>query len=131
MRNEVKEISQYLFQVHHQNRHMDDGVTGIRKVCHHTVQSVSSLGFSEFSFLKKKFPERKNNKGSIKYVENITDSLHGENVCFTFTDWSEVKALNPTEYKKLMRTPIVYDRRNIYDFKEMKDAGVEYYSIGR
>ena len=30
-----------------------------------------------------------------------------------------------------MRTPLVYDGRNIYDIKEMKDAGIEYYSIGR
>ena len=30
-----------------------------------------------------------------------------------------------------MKTPLVYDGRNIYDLNEMKDAGVEYYSIGR
>ena len=30
-----------------------------------------------------------------------------------------------------MRTPLVYDGRNIYSLKEMKDAGIEYYSIGR
>jgi len=30
-----------------------------------------------------------------------------------------------------MRTPLVYDGRNIYAPEEMKTAGVEYYSIGR
>lgn len=30
-----------------------------------------------------------------------------------------------------MRTPLVYDGRNIYSVKDMKEAGVEYYSIGR
>lgn len=35
------------------------------------------------------------------------------------------------EYKKLMKTPLLYDERNIYDIKEMKNAGIEYYSIGR
>jgi UDPglucose 6-dehydrogenase len=30
-----------------------------------------------------------------------------------------------------MKTPLVYDGRNIYDLAEMKEAGVEYYSIGR
>jgi UDPglucose 6-dehydrogenase len=30
-----------------------------------------------------------------------------------------------------MRTPLVYDGSNIYGVKEMKEAGVEYYSIGR
>lgn len=37
----------------------------------------------------------------------------------------------PDTYKKLMRTPLVYDGRNIYDVEEMKEAGVEYHSIGR
>ena len=30
-----------------------------------------------------------------------------------------------------MKTPLVYDGRNIYDLKDMIKAGVEYYSIGR
>ena len=30
-----------------------------------------------------------------------------------------------------MRTPLVYDGRNIYRVEEMQEAGVEYYSIGR
>ncbi len=30
-----------------------------------------------------------------------------------------------------MKTPLVYDGRNIYKTEEMKNAGVEYYSIGR
>jgi UDPglucose 6-dehydrogenase len=30
-----------------------------------------------------------------------------------------------------MKTPLVYDGRNIYSVEEMKNAGIEYYSIGR
>lgn len=30
-----------------------------------------------------------------------------------------------------MHTPLVYDGRNLYDPADMKQAGVEYYSIGR
>ena len=43
----------------------------------------------------------------------------------------EIKAVKPDEYKKLMRTPLVYDGRNIYRIEDMYRAGVEYYSIGR
>jgi UDPglucose 6-dehydrogenase len=35
------------------------------------------------------------------------------------------------DYRRLMRTPLVYDGRNIYSLGEMKAAGVEYYSVGR
>jgi len=78
-----------------------------------------------------KFPEGKNSKGSITYVGNSAEALKDANVCFVFTEWNEIKTLTPEEYKNLMRTPLVYDGRNIYDTGEMKRAGVEYYSIGR
>ena len=76
-------------------------------------------------------PEGKSGRGSITYVANIEHALEGANVCFIFTEWGEVKAVTPATYKKLMRTPLVYDGRNIYVVDEMKEAGVEYHSIGR
>ena len=80
---------------------------------------------------KRRFPEGKNGQGTMKYVENVEEALKGANVCFVFTEWGEIKAVKPEEYKNLMRTPLVYDGRNLYNIKEMKEAGVEYYSIGR
>lgn len=74
---------------------------------------------------KKKYPTE------ITYVKNPSEALKKANVCFIYTEWNEIKAIKPEEYKKLMKTPLVYDGRNIYDLKDMKDAGVEYYSIGR
>ena len=50
---------------------------------------------------------------------------------YLFTEWPEIKAVTPAQYKELMRTPLVYDGRNLYTLQEMKDAGIEYYSIGR
>lgn len=80
---------------------------------------------------KKKYPEGKNVIGSISYVKNLEEALTGANVCFIFTEWGQVKAIKPNVYKNLMRTPLVYDGRNIYDSMDMIKAGVEYYSIGR
>ncbi|MGG3940324.1 UDP-glucose/GDP-mannose dehydrogenase family protein [Peribacillus psychrosaccharolyticus] len=77
------------------------------------------------------YPEGKNGKGSITYVANIEHALKDANVCFIFTEWGEVKAISPDSYKKLMRTPLVYDGRNIYDVEAMEEAGIEYHSIGR
>ena len=74
---------------------------------------------------KKKYPTQ------IHYVASPDEALKNANVCFIFTEWDEIKAVKPETYKKLMRTPLVYDGRNIYDLDEMKNAGIEYYSIGR
>lgn len=75
---------------------------------------------------KKKFPN-----APITYVKEPKEALEGANVCFIFTEWNEIKCIKPNEYKKLMKTPLVYDGRNIYNLEEMKNTGIEYYSIGR
>jgi UDPglucose 6-dehydrogenase len=80
---------------------------------------------------KKKYPEGQILKGSVNYVENFEDALSGANICFIFTEWDEIKAIKPEDYKKFMKTPLVYDGRNIYEVEEMERAGVEYHSIGR
>ena len=92
------------------------------------IYAYDPVGKDNFSRI---YPEGKVGHGIIKYVDNIEDALKEANVCFVFTEWGEVKAIKPAEYKKLMKTPLVYDGRNIYNIQEMKEAGIEYYSIGR
>lgn len=92
------------------------------------IYAFDPVGAENFA---KVHPEGKNGKGSITYVSNIEHALEDANVCFIFTEWGEVKALTPETYKKLMRTPLVFDGRNIYGVKDMQEAGVEYHSIGR
>ena len=74
---------------------------------------------------KKRYPDK------IKYTKSPEEALQDANVCFIFTEWDEIKNVKPSTYKKLMRTPLVYDGRNIYDLNDMKNEGIEYYSIGR
>lgn len=80
---------------------------------------------------KKVYPEGKSGQGSITYVDKVEKALKGAHLCLIFTEWGEVKAITPEAYKELMRVPLVYDGRNIYDVRAMENAGVEYYSIGR
>ncbi len=92
------------------------------------IYAYDPVGAANF---KRCYPEGKSDRGSITYVDSPQAALAGANVCFIFTEWSEIKAVQPSAYKQLMRTPLVYDGRNIYGIDEMKKAGVEYYSIGR
>lgn len=86
------------------------------------IYAYDPVGVENF---KKRYPNQ------ITYVESPEYALQDANVCFVFTEWDEIKNILPNQYKDLMRTPLVYDGRNIYDLAEMKNAGVEYYSIGR
>ncbi len=75
--------------------------------------------------MKKKYPTE------LAYADTPEAALSGADVCFIFTEWDEIKGVSPKTYKKLMKTPLVFDGRNIYGKNEMSEAGVEYYSIGR
>lgn len=92
------------------------------------IYAFDPVGKENFSNV---YPEGANGKGHITYVESVEDALSGANVCFIFTEWGEVKAVTPEKYKQLMRTPLVFDGRNIYSIEDMSSANVEYHSIGR
>lgn len=47
------------------------------------------------------------------------------------TEWKEFKELDWKKIKGLMRTPLVFDGRNLLNPEEMKQIGFEYYSVGR
>lgn len=72
---------------------------------------------------------RKIHPNEIEYTNTPEEALKNSDVCFIFTEWDEIKNVKPSEYIDLMKTPIVYDGRNIYSLEEMKN--IEYYSIGR
>lgn len=92
------------------------------------IYAYDPVGTDNF---RKVYPQGENCGGRITYAKSAEEALNDTNVCFIFTEWEEIKAVKPKDYKQIMRTPLVYDGRNIYGVKEMKNAGVEYYSVGR
>lgn len=86
------------------------------------IYAYDPVGMENF---KKLYPN------DIHYMSSAEEALCGANVCFLFTEWDEIRSIKPEQYKLLMQTPLVYDGRNIYDKYAMKNAGVEYYSVGR
>ncbi|MBD5486899.1 MAG: UDP-glucose/GDP-mannose dehydrogenase family protein [Lachnospiraceae bacterium] len=78
-----------------------------------------------------RYPEGENGKGTIQYVSKPEEALKDANICFIFTEWEEIRTIAPETFKELMQIPLVYDGRNLYNLEKMKNAGVEYYSIGR
>lgn len=86
------------------------------------IYAYDPVGIDNF---KKRYPNE------LQYVTSPEDALRDANVCFIFTEWNEIKQVKPEDYKKWMKTPLVYDGRNIYSLDEMEQNGVEYYSIGR
>ena len=47
------------------------------------------------------------------------------------TEWNEFKQLDLEKLKDLLKSPVIFDGRNIYDPDRMKDLGFNYRAIGR
>ena len=68
-------------------------------------------------------------KGTIAFFENIDEAIKDSDAVMIMTEWPEIVNYDVKQYKKLMKTPRVYDGRNCYNLKDTKD--IIYSSIGR
>jgi UDPglucose 6-dehydrogenase len=67
----------------------------------------------------------------ITYSTKSYDALRGADALAIVTEWHEFREPDFARMRKLMRTPVVFDGRNIYQPQQMKAHGFTYYSIGR
>jgi UDPglucose 6-dehydrogenase len=76
-------------------------------------------------------PECKKQIGErISYAKDIYDAALDADAVMLVTEWKEFRLPSWGAIIKVMRTPIVLDGRNIYDRKELEEAGFTYYCIG-
>ncbi len=47
------------------------------------------------------------------------------------TEWSEFRNPDFERMTSLLREPVIFDGRNLYDLDQMKSLGFDYISIGR
>ncbi|MEO5897492.1 MAG: UDP-glucose/GDP-mannose dehydrogenase family protein [Vicinamibacterales bacterium] len=67
----------------------------------------------------------------IGYAENNYAALTGADALVLVTEWNEFREPDFVRMKKLMREPVVFDGRNIYNPEQIKAQGFQYFSIGR
>lgn len=70
-------------------------------------------------------------KGDISYHEDMYATLDGADCLVIATEWPAFAKADLHEIKKRLRTPLIFDGRNLLDPKDVKAAGLEYISIGR
>lgn len=67
----------------------------------------------------------------ILYAKDIYDAANDADALLVVTEWKEFRMPSWPSLKKLMKTPLVLDGRNIYDIKELEENGFVYHCIGR
>jgi UDPglucose 6-dehydrogenase len=69
--------------------------------------------------------------GKISYTSKSYDALKGADALVIVTEWHEFREPDFARMRKLMRSPVIFDGRNIYEPNQMKAHGFTYNSIGR
>jgi len=68
---------------------------------------------------------------SLTYAESMYDALKDAEALVICTEWSIFRTPNYAKLKSLLKTPVVFDGRNLYNTQDMASEGFTYYSIGR
>jgi UDPglucose 6-dehydrogenase len=69
--------------------------------------------------------------GRIALCEKSYDALAGADALAIVTEWNEFREPDFTKMRSLLRSPVVFDGRNIYSPEQMRELGFTYFSIGR
>ncbi len=68
---------------------------------------------------------------NVEMVRDPYTLAEGCDALMVITEWNEFKQLDLARICSLMRHPVIYDGRNIYDTKEMDSLGFYYRGVGR
>ena len=74
---------------------------------------------------------RKEYGDKLIYCTRPDDALKDADALAILTEWKEFIHPDFEAMRRIMRQPVIFDGRNLYDPGQMKDAGFAYYSIGR
>ena len=73
---------------------------------------------------KKVFPQ-------VEYANEMYEALKGSDGLIIATEWNDFRAPDFKKIKDNLKDNVIFDGRNVYDPKKMKEFGFNYFSIGR
>ncbi|MGE0363461.1 MAG: UDP-glucose/GDP-mannose dehydrogenase family protein [Vicinamibacterales bacterium] len=67
----------------------------------------------------------------VAFVKKNYDALKGADALAVITEWQEFREPDFQRMRKLLKAPVIFDGRNIYQPEQMKELGFVYKSVGR
>jgi len=67
----------------------------------------------------------------IEYCGDMYDALSGADGLCVVSEWNEFRNPNFERMSSLMKSPVIFDGRNVYDAGRMRKRGFTYFGIGR
>ena len=67
----------------------------------------------------------------VKKMSNRYEALDGADALIVITEWKEFRAPDFDEIKKRLKSPIIFDGRNLYNPKKVIEKGFKYFAVGK
>ena len=67
----------------------------------------------------------------IRFSESPMDAVLDADALVIVTEWKAFRSPDFEQLKRKLKTPVIFDGRNLFEPRVMADAGVEYHGIGR
>jgi UDPglucose 6-dehydrogenase len=67
----------------------------------------------------------------LSYAKKALEALEAADALIIVTEWKEFRSADLGAIKQKLKTPLVFDGRNLYDPKFVRSQGIEYFAIGR
>jgi UDPglucose 6-dehydrogenase len=71
------------------------------------------------------------NAPGVSLADSPTAALEGADALVIVTEWQEFRSPDFDVIRARLKTPAIFDGRNLYDPREVKRHGIEYFPIGR
>jgi len=71
------------------------------------------------------------NEPALRYADNQSAALENADALVIVTEWKEFRSPDFAMLKTRLKAPVIFDGRNLYDPKMVRDLGFEYSAIGR
>jgi UDPglucose 6-dehydrogenase len=71
------------------------------------------------------------NDEKLIYAAEEFAAAHDAHALLIVTEWPQFALLDLARLRREMRYPVIIDGRNLFDLKQMSNAGFHYYSMGR
>jgi UDPglucose 6-dehydrogenase len=67
----------------------------------------------------------------VKFCGSAYEAAEGADALLLVTEWNEFRQPDFERVKKSLKSPVIFDGRNIYNSAQLKKMGFTYYGIGR
>jgi UDPglucose 6-dehydrogenase len=71
------------------------------------------------------------NTSALDFADGMYEALDGADALLIATEWAEFRSPDYARMKQLLKAPVIFDGRNVYDLDAMRQAGFHYQSVGR